>query len=217
MLKIMLVQMVEIVNLSTYILLGIIVIVSILGFRDRDFMEKHLFYPYAVKHYGEYYRFLTHAFLHLDVMHLAFNGITLYSFGQVLETYLTAKYGLNLGEGVFWIFVITAMLASSMISFIRHKDNVGYKSLGFSGVTSAIVFGVILLAPDMKLMLMFIPVPIPAWLFGLIYLAFEIYADRNKKTNIAHDAHIAGAIYGIIFIFLTNIEEVMTNFRTLIG
>jgi membrane associated rhomboid family serine protease len=89
--------------------------------------------------------------------------------------------------------------------------------LGFSGVTSAIVFGVILLAPDMKLMLMFIPVPIPAWLFGLIYLAFEIYADRNKKTNIAHDAHIAGAIYGIIFIFLTNIEEVMTNFRTLIG
>jgi membrane associated rhomboid family serine protease len=150
-------------------------------------------------------------------MHLAFNGITLYSFGQVLETYLTAKYGLNLGEGVFWIFVITAMLASSMISFIRHKDNVGYKSLGFSGVTSAIVFGVILLAPDMKLMLMFIPVPIPAWLFGLIYLAFEIYADRNKKTNIAHDAHIAGAIYGIIFIFLTNIEEVMTNFRTLIG
>ena len=209
--------MVEEVILSTSILLGVIVIVSLIGFNNRDFTEKYLFYPYAVKHHGENYRFLTHAFLHLDVMHLAFNGLTLFSFGGVLETYLTLKFGMNLGEGVFWIFVITSMLASSLISYFRHQNNPNYKSLGFSGVTSAIVFGSILLFPTMQLGIMFIPVPIPAWLFGLIYLAFEIYADRNKKTNIAHDAHIAGAIYGILFIFLTNIEEVMTNFSMLIG
>ncbi len=209
--------MLEVGNLSTYILLGIIVIVSLVGFNDRDFMDRYLFYPYAVKQYKEYYRFFTHAFLHLDAMHLIFNGLTMFLFGPMVEESLIILHGEVMGEVLFWTLVIGAMLGSSIISFFRHQYNPGYKSLGFSGVTAAIVFGAILFDPTMNIGFFIIPPIIPGWLFGFLYLGFEIYSDRNKKTNIAHDAHIAGAVFGVIFIFLTNIEVVIYNFRQLIG
>lgn len=209
--------MLEAGNLSTYILLGVIIIVSLVGFNNREFMEKYLFYPFGVKHYGENYRFLTHAFLHLDATHLIFNGLTMFLFGPIVESWLIAIHGVNMGEGLFWILVVGAMLGSSVISYFRHQNNPGYKSLGFSGVTSAIVFAFILFEPTKEIGFFILPPVIPGWLFGFLYLAFEIYSDRNKKTNIAHDAHIAGAVFGVIFIFLTNIEVVMNNFRALIG
>ena len=143
--------MLEAGNLSTYILLGIIVIVSLVGFNDRDFMDRYLFYPYAVKQYKEYYRFLTHAFLHLDPMHLIFNGLTMFLFGPIVESRLIMFHGEAMGEAMFWILVIGAMLGSSIISYFRHQYNPGYKSLGFSGVTAAIVFGAILFIPDIKI------------------------------------------------------------------
>ena len=204
-------------NLSTLILLGVIVTVSLVGFSNKEFMEKYLFYPYRVKHYGEYYRFMSHGFLHLDVLHLLFNSIVLYQFGSLLERFFIEKHEQQIGEAVYWAFILAAMFVSCIISFLRNKDNPHYKSLGFSGVTSAMVFAIILLAPDLEMGLIFLPIRVPAWLFGAVYLGFEIYADRQKKSNIAHDAHIAGAVFGIIFIFLTNIDFVVDNFRSLFG
>ena len=202
---------------STYILLGTMAIMSFIGFNNRDFMEKYLFSPYLVKHERESYRFITHAFLHADFGHLFFNGITLYYFGRYFEFYLYNFYGSLVGEIVFWGFVVASMFASSSISYFRHKDNPNYRSLGLSGVTSAILFATIMLDPSMKIGFMFIPVPISAWIFGLIYLAFEIYSDRNRKTTIAHDAHISGAVFGIIFILITNIEQVIFAFQNLLS
>lgn len=201
---------------STYILLGIMAIMSFAGFNNRDFMEKYLFSPYLVKHEKEYYRFITHAFLHGDAAHLIFNGITLYFFGKPFELYLYNFYGPLGGEIVFWVFVLLAMFASSSVSLIRHRNNPNYRSLGLSGVTSAILFAMIMLAPNMKIALMLFPVPMSAWIFGLLYLAFEVYSDRNRKTNIAHDAHISGAAFGIIFILITNIEQVIFVFQNLL-
>ncbi|MDF3026295.1 MAG: Rhomboid family protein [Fluviicola sp.] len=201
---------------STYILLGTMAIMSFIGFNNRDFMEKYLFSPYLVKHEKEYYRFITHAFLHGDFGHLFFNGITLYYFGRYFEFYLYNFYGPLTGEIIFWAFILASMFASSSISYFRHKDNPNYRSLGLSGVTSAILFAMIMLDPGMKIGFMFIPIPISAWIFGLIYLAFEIYSDRNRKTNIAHDAHISGAVFGIIFILITNIEQVIFAFQNLL-
>jgi len=202
--------------LSTYILLGVIVIVSIKGFNDRDFMEKYLYSPYLVKHYNQWYRMFTHAFLHGDATHLIFNAITLFLFGQNLEKILTeyTPHGKN-GMIIYWVLVLGSMVFSTLISYARHKDNQYYRSLGFSGVTSAMVYGFIILAPTAQMSVLLIPIDIPAWIFGILYLAFEIYADRNKKTNIAHDAHIAGAIFGVVFIFLTNIDYVILQFNTL--
>lgn len=201
---------------STYILLGTMAIMSFTGFNNRDFMEKYLFSPYLVKHERESYRFITHAFLHADFAHLLFNGMTVFFFGTAFEKYLYNFYGPLIGEIVFWCFVVASMFASSSISYFRHKDNPNYRSLGLSGVASAILFAVIMLDPGMKIGFLFIPVPITAWIFGLIYLAFEIYSDRNRKTGIAHDAHISGAVFGIIFILITNIEQVIISFQNLL-
>ncbi len=189
---------------------------SFTGFNNRDFMEKYLFSPYLVKHEREYYRFVTHAFLHGDFSHLLFNGVTLFFFGKPFEEYLFDFYGPLPGEIIFWIFVLMAMFASTSISFIRYKDNPNYRSLGLSGVTSAILFAMILLIPNMQIGLLLFPFPLKGWMFGLIYLAFEIYADRNRKTNIAHDAHISGALFGVVFILITNIEGVIKAFQNLL-
>ncbi len=189
---------------------------SLNGFNNRDFMEKYLFSPYEVKHHKEYYRFITHAFLHGDFTHLLFNGITVYIFGIPFEKYLFMFYGPLPGEIVFWAFILIAMFASSSIAYARHKDNPNYRSLGLSGVASAILFAMIMLAPNIQLGFLLLPIRLKGWMFGLIYLAFEIYADRNKKTNIAHDAHISGAVFGIVFILITNIEGVIKAFQNLL-
>jgi membrane associated rhomboid family serine protease len=199
---------------STYLLLIAVVIVSLKGFNDREFVEKYLFIPYDVKHHGEWYRFFTHAFLHGDTGHLFFNGFTLFNFGPFLEDYLAFKYG-SLGQMVFWLFILLSLVASSSISYWRHKDNSSYRSLGISGAVSSVLFAFILIAPTAELSIMFLPIPIPAYLFGAIYLAYEIYSDRNRRTAIAHDAHIAGAVFGILFILITNIELVIHNFNRL--
>jgi membrane associated rhomboid family serine protease len=201
---------------STYILLGTMAIMSFTGFNNRDFMEKYLFSPYLVKHEKEYYRFVTHAFLHGDMGHLLFNGITVFFFGTAFESKMCEFYGPLIGEIVFWGFIVASMFASGSISYFRHKDNPNYRSLGLSGVASAILFAMIMLAPGMKIGFMFIPIPIKAWIFGPIYLAFEIYSDRNRKTNIAHDAHISGAVFGVVFILITNIEQVIFAFQNLL-
>ncbi|HRP52909.1 MAG TPA: rhomboid family intramembrane serine protease [Fluviicola sp.] len=200
---------------STYILLGIMALMSFLGFQNRTFMEKYLFSPYAVKHHREYYRLFTHAFLHVDVFHLLFNGITVYYFGRYFEIYLYNYYSPLLGEIIFWLFVVLSMIASSLISIYRNGNDSNYKSLGLSGVAAAILFAVIMLFPSIELMFILLPIPIKAWLFGIIYLTFEIYSDRTRKTNIAHDAHISGAIFGVLFILFTNIEGVINAFQSL--
>jgi membrane associated rhomboid family serine protease len=200
---------------STYILIAVTVIVSLVGFNDRNFMEKYLNSPYLMKHEGEWYRLFSHAFLHADAGHLIFNCITLFYFGKPLEEFFIFKYGDLGGELFFWFLVISSMALSSTISYFRNQNNPNYRSIGISGVTSTLVFGFIVLSPFSQLGLMFIPIPLPAWIFGLIYLGFEIYADRQKKSNIAHDAHISGAVYGIIIIFLTNIELVLENFKSI--
>lgn len=202
---------------STYIIIALAAIVSIKGFQDPVFVAKYLFVPYRVKHNNENYRIITHAFLHGDPGHLIFNGITMYFFGSFMERYFRSFYGVFVGEMFFWGFIILAIVASSIISFSRHKDNPNYRSLGLSGATSAILFAAIVLFPTMEIGFMFIPIPIKAYIFGPIYLAFEIYSDRNRKTNIAHDAHIAGAVFGILFILITNIEGVKQAFTSIFG
>ena len=163
---------------STYILLGTMTIMSVLGFNNRDFMEKYLFSPYEVKHEKEYYRFITHAFLHGDFAHMLFNGDTLFFFGKPFELYLYSFYGPLPGEIIFWVFVLIAMFASSSISYLRHKDNPNYRSLGLSGVTSAILFAMIMLAPNMKIALI---LPL---LVALALPAQAQNATPAKKPNI---------------------------------
>lgn len=200
----------------TYIFLIIAVILSIKGFSDPFFVEKYLFIPYRVKHNKEYYRFISHAFLHGDPGHLIFNMIALFSFGKYIEDVftLTASNPI-LGKVFFLLYCILAIISASLISYYRHQNNFNYRSLGISGLTSAIIFSYIMWNPSGEIMFIFFPFPIKAWIFGLIYLAFEIYSDRNRKTGIAHDAHIAGAVFGVLFALIFNFGLVQREFSFL--
>lgn len=200
----------------TYIFLIIAIILSIKGFSDPLFVEKYLFIPYRVKHNKEWYRFLSHAFLHGDVGHLIFNMIALFSFGKFIEEIFTfTLVNPGLSKVVFLFYCIAAIVVAASIAYFRHQNNGNYRSLGISGLTSAIIFSYIMWNPNGEIIFMFIPFPIKAWIFGLLYLAFEIYSDRNRKSGIAHDAHIAGAVFGIVFALIFNFELVRFGFSNL--
>ncbi|ASS48766.1 MAG: hypothetical protein CHH17_08495 [Candidatus Fluviicola riflensis] len=197
----------------TYIIIGITVLFSLKGFSDSYFRDKYLYKPYNVKHHREYYRIFSHVFLHADPMHLIFNMITFYFFGKVMEEYFRDYYGFVTGNLVFIGFFILSSFFATMIQYGRHKDHEFYRSLGASGAVSAILFAFIMLAPTATIT--FFIIPMPAIIFGVLYLGFEFWADKNGKGNIAHDAHISGALFGIVFILITNIEQVKDAFNNL--
>lgn len=172
-----------------------------------------MYKPFAVKHYKQYYRIFTHLFLHGDPMHLIFNMIALYSFGTAIEGLFQLLYGMIPGSLIYLVLFFGGGLFATLIPYARHKDHEFYRSLGASGAVSAVLFAFIMVAPTSSISIFFIP-QIPAYIFGPLYLAFEFWADRNGKTNIAHDAHIGGALFGILFILITNIELVKTAFNS---
>ncbi len=207
----------ELTNLLTYGIILITVGFSLVGFNNRELSEKYLFHPYSVKHNGEYYRFFTHAFLHADATHLIFNCISFLAFSEHLLKILQQLHGFQFGNLQFIGLIFFSMIASSLVSFSRHKDNYGYRSLGLSGVVSAVIFGYILFFPNASISPLLLPIPIPGWLFGLAYMAFEYYADRKQNSNIAHDAHLSGAIFGAVYIFAFNYDIVIEIFKRLLS
>ncbi|TAE17399.1 MAG: rhomboid family intramembrane serine protease [Bacteroidetes bacterium] len=175
-------------------------IVSYLAENDHYLKERYLFYPYQIKRRNEGYRFITGGFLHSGYMHLAFNMFTLYSFGRLAELmFQVILEHKHLGSLVYLLFYLSAIAVSSIVSYQKHQDNVGYRALGASGAVSAVVFAIILLMPLGNLRIFF--VPMPAFIFGGLYLFYSYYMSQNSNDNIGHDAHFFGALYGLLFMF----------------
>lgn len=175
------------------------ILISLKAMSDEVMKEKWMYSPYLVKHEKQSYRIISHIFVHADFGHLIFNMISLYFLGKVLETILVYKYGTLQGELHFISVYVFGALFATVIPYFRNQDNSMYRSLGASGSVSAVVFASILWVPEMELSFIFIPIPFKAYWFGLFYLAYEIYMDKRGNTGIAHDAHIGGAILGIIY------------------
>lgn len=191
----------------TFIIIGITVLISIQGFNSKDFSYRMSFSPYLVKHYNQKARFFTHMFVHADWGHLIFNMISFYMFGEYMETVLVGTYGAVKGEMVFIGLYVLGGLFATLWPFIRNQDRDTYYSLGASGAVSAVIFASIIWFPDLRMGLIFLPIMVPGYIFGPLYLAFEFFAFRYGKTNIAHDAHIGGAVFGIIYILIINIDK----------
>lgn len=191
----------------TLIIIIITVLVSLQGFNKQDFMYRLAFSPYDVKHRGKHFKFITHMFIHSDWGHLLFNMFSLYFLGRLLEFQLDIEYGLVKGSLHFVVIYFLGGFFATLWPMARNNDNPAYMSLGASGAVSAVIFAAIIWNPTMELALLFIPVPIPAYIFGPLYLAFEFWAFKRAKTNIAHDAHIGGAFFGIIYILIINIDK----------
>lgn len=176
-------------DLVTVIVIAINVLFSMKGFKDYSFFEKYKFNTGAVRR-GEQIRLLSSGFLHVNTAHLFFNMLTLYFFAAIVV-------GL-LGTINFLIIYLGSLILGNLLSFYFHKDDLNYTAVGASGAVSGILYSAILLQPGMSLYMFFIPIPIPAYIFGIGYLLYSIYGMRAQNDNIGHDAHFGGAIGGYV-------------------
>lgn len=193
----------------TYAILILTVGFSLYAMNNPEIKYKYIFHPYSIKHSNEHYRFLSHAFLHGDYLHLAFNMYALWLFGPIVEKGVLPMLLGTDGEPnkrlgmVFFILLYTgAIYASSISEYFKNKDNPNYTSLGASGAVNALIFSYITCLPMSQLGFFFIPMP--AWIFGVLYLGISYYLSKRRTGSgsvdrIGHEAHFWGAIYGIVF------------------
>jgi membrane associated rhomboid family serine protease len=182
----------------TYILIAITVIVSLWAFSRRDLFDRLKFNAYRIKQQGQWYRFLSYGLVHADTVHLLVNMFVLYSFGTIVETFFD-HYFENRGMLLFLLLYIGGLGFSTLYDFGKHKNDIYYNAVGASGAVSAVVFSSIVLYPAGKIYLFFIPIGIPAPLFGLLYLIYSYYMARKGQDNIGHNAHFWGAVFGLVF------------------
>lgn len=170
------------------------VVTSIYAFNDHTLYGKFMLHPYSVYRKNKLYTLITSGMIHSDWMHLIFNMMTFFFFAFSLEA--------QIGSWRFGLIYFLSLILSDIPSVLKHKDDFWYNSLGASGAISGVLFSYILFYPLSKLYLFFIPIGIPAVLFGGLYLIYCVYASKQSRDNINHDAHFFGALTGIIITIL---------------
>jgi membrane associated rhomboid family serine protease len=179
---------------QTWILVGLTVAVSWLAFERPRLLDRLTLWPPAIDRHHQYDRLVTHGFVHADWMHLLFNMITLFFFGPLAENF----YAQVAGPLAYPVFYLSAIVLAILPTYLRHRRDAHYRSLGASGAVSAVLFTYVLLNPWGMIGVMFIPCP--AILFGVVYLGYSAWADaRGGHGNVNHSAHFWGAAYGIAF------------------
>jgi membrane associated rhomboid family serine protease len=158
-------------------------------------MDALIFWPPAISMQHQYYRFITCGLIHADFMHLAFNMFTLYFFGTALENYYMGELGLQ--HYYYPILYTMALIAANIPTYLKRKDDYNYRSLGASGAVCAVLFAFILIRPWDTVTLYFIKMP--AILYAALFLGYSIYMSRRGGDNVNHDAHMWGALFGILF------------------
>lgn len=176
-------------DIVTIVIIAANVIISLKGFSDFNFFEKYKFNIGGINR-GEKIRMFSSGFLHVDMTHLFFNMFTLYFFADVVIS--------RMGSINFLVIYLGSLLLGSLLSYYFHKKEFHYTAVGASGAVTGILYSAILLDPEMKLMFIFVPIPIPAYIFGIGYLLYSIYGMKNRLGNIGHDAHFGGAIGGYV-------------------
>lgn len=179
----------------TYIL-AIIFACSIAAFQWPKVKEALLFHPYRIKNNNEHWRWLSHVFVHGNWPHLLINLWVFFTFVNNVEQQFDNNFANP--KLYFIVFLILSAFASSIFDYVKNKNNPNYASLGASGLVSSVLFVFIMFAPTSPLQFIFLPgVNIPAFAIGIMYLLYEIKV-RSKQDGIAHDAHLFGALFGII-------------------
>ncbi|SKB75211.1 rhomboid family intramembrane serine protease [Maribacter arcticus] len=175
------------IDIATIAIIAANVLVSLKGFNDTSFFERYKFSIGAIKA-GQKERMVTSGFLHVDISHLLFNMLTLYFFAGVVINWF--------GPIQFFIIYAVSLLAGSLLALSFHKNEPYYSAVGASGAVTGILYAAILLQPTMQLGIMFIPIPVPAYVVGIGYLLYSIYGMKKRLGNIGHTAHFGGAIGG---------------------
>lgn len=189
------------------LLIGSVVVVSVLGWLSTSVRNALLLHPYRVRHDGEVHRLLTAGWVHSDVMHLAFNMITLFFFAEKVTS--------ALGVGRFLVLYFTAVVAAFIPTTLRRMGDPRFGSLGASGAVAAVMFSAILLFPKLKLMLLFVPIPVSGPVFAAVYLAYSAFGSFAGRDGVNHGAHFSGAVYGALLTYLFEPARVERTIRAM--
>jgi membrane associated rhomboid family serine protease len=176
-------------------------LISVTAFNNDKIKNDLLFWPAEIDDRRQFYRFLTYGLVHGDIMHLAFNMISIYSFGEYVEKYLFSHptlFGAS-GKIIYLILYVSAIIVSAIPDYVMYRNTYAYRALGASGAVCAVIFAGIVLSPTLPINLFFIPIDIPGYIFGAIFLAISVWLGKRGGDNIGHRAHFTGAIYGILF------------------
>ena len=196
----------------TIILIIITCIISFITFNNEEIKSNLLFSPYQYLNYKKWWILISHGFIHADFLHLFFNMYVLYIFGPTLEFYFINSSELG---GFYYIgFYLLGIIFSTLPSIFKHKNNPSYNSLGASGAVSSVVFAYIIIYPLRELGLILIPgLFLPGFIFGVFYLLAEHYLSKKQYSNIAHDAHISGSLFGVFFIVTYDFNNLLIFFQ----
>lgn len=187
---------------ASLVVLVVTVIVSILAFRSRTLSNRLLLYPWKMFRGREYDRIVGYGFIHADLMHLLFNLIALYSVAMYIEA--------AAGTVRFLIIYFASMILAALPPTLKHRNNESYRALGASGAVSALFFSGMLYFPTAKVMLLFLPIPLPWPLFAVLFIAGSILGARKNWGNIGHDVHLYGAIAGTLLTIVLDPSSVQT-------
>jgi membrane associated rhomboid family serine protease len=185
----------------TLIIIIVTVGVSMYAWSNEAIMRGWIFHPFYVAKKHQYYRFITSGFLHADWMHLFFNMLTLYFFGEIVETVFIYHYGFEVGILLYLLIYFGGMIVADIPTYIKHRKNFDYRALGASGAVSAIIFSSIIFSPTRDICL-YMFICMPGFLFGLLYLIYSYYQAKRMGDNINHDAHLYGAVFGFVLTIL---------------
>ena len=192
------------------LILAIMVAASLFGlFRAPAMVERNLFRPHWLLPRNQWHTLLTSGFLHADMMHLLFNAFTFWAFGFGLER--------TIGTPAFLALYFFGLLVSDAGTWLKHRHEPEYRSLGASGAILAVLFASIVYHPRSSIFILPIPVPIPAPIFALCYLAYSWWAARQARGRVNHDAHIAGAIAGVAFVAVTDWPALLRALQSFVG
>lgn len=194
----------------TVMLIIVTASISLIAFNNKTLVNNFIFHIAPIQQNNQWYRFITCGFIHADFGHLAFNMISLYLFGQLVEDQFTIFFGTQ--GSLFFLFVyLSALVVSLLPTYLQHKRHLYYRSLGASGAVSAIVFIGIFLYPTANIGFFIIPPIIPGFIFAPMYLIISAYLFKKGGDNINHSAHIWGALYGIAFLIVITYYFAHTN------
>jgi membrane associated rhomboid family serine protease len=181
----------------TYIFIGITVLISWYGFSQTQVINQFIMNPYVINTRNQYYRFIASGFIHKDFGHLLWNMISLYFFGSTVEHVFKIIFGETKGAVYFVVLYFLGIIVSDVPTYFKHRNNPAYNALGASGGVASVIFVSIVLLPLNKICIYFIC--LPGFILGTIYLIYSYYHGRKSADNINHDAHLYGALFGLVY------------------